>query len=254
MTRRAPEPGDFPNLPRHVAIIMDGNGRWAEARGRPRTYGHRVGARSTRVITEECARLGIERLSLYAFSVENWKRPRAEVDYLMTLLGRYLVRERKTLLENNIRLDAIGRLEALPPAVRDRLADVMDASRGNDGLTLCMALNYGGRTEIVDAARRAMRAALEGRLHPEELDETRFAEYLYAGPGVPDPDLLIRTGGDSRVSNFLLWEISYAEIAVTPVPWPEFRVPQLHAILREYGRRERRFGGLGRSSARTESS
>ncbi|MBN2492856.1 MAG: di-trans,poly-cis-decaprenylcistransferase [Planctomycetes bacterium] len=253
MTRRAPAPEDFPNLPRHIAIIMDGNGRWAAARGRPRTYGHRVGARSTRLITEECARLGIERLTLYAFSAENWKRPREEVDFLMSLLSRYLVRERKTLLENNIRLEAIGRLETLPAPVRRRLEDVIAASRPNDGLSLCMALNYGGRAEIIDAARRAMQAGLEGALRPEELDEARFAEFLYAGPGVPDPDLLIRTGGDFRVSNFLLWEISYAEIVVTDVPWPQFRAPELHRILREYGRRERRFGGLGPASAPTGS-
>jgi undecaprenyl diphosphate synthase len=244
MTDEHPGSEPIANLPRHIAIIMDGNGRWAQARGRPRTFGHRIGARSTRVITEECARLGVERLTLYAFSAENWKRPRPEIDYLMGLLGRYLVRERKTLLDNNIRLKAIGRLEALPRHVLKRLDEVMEASRLNDGLTVCLALNYGGRTEIVDAARRAMALAAQGELRPEDLDERQFAELLYAGPGAADPDLLIRTGGDYRVSNFLLWEISYAEIVVTDVPWPEFRTPELHAVLREYARRERRFGGL----------
>jgi len=232
------------NLPRHIAIIMDGNGRWAESRGRSRAVGHRVGARSTREITEACVRLGIKRLTLYAFSNENWKRPAKEINFLMKLLSRFMVKERKTLLENNIRLEVIGRVEGLPENVQKRLRGLIEESRRNTGLIVCMALNYGGRTEIVDAARTIAREALEGRLDPGTLDEAQFADFLYAGPGVPDPDLLIRTGGDSRVSNFLLWEISYSEIVVTPVPWPEFREPQLHEVLQEYARRERRFGGL----------
>ena len=254
MTRRQSGPSGretIAGLPRHVAIIMDGNGRWAASRGRPRTFGHRMGARSTRAITEECVRLGIERLTLYAFSSENWKRPQVEIDYLMSLLGRFLVRERKSILRNNIRLEAIGRVEALPEDVRARLRQVMEVSHGNTGLTVCLALNYGGRTEIVDAARKAMQAACEGRLRPEDLDEQTFSDLLYAGPGVSDPDILIRTGGDYRVSNFLLWEISYAEIFVTERPWPEFREPQFREILEAYARRERRFGGLGSSFVRT---
>lgn len=248
-----PRIGDTPdNLPRHIAIIMDGNGRWAESRGRSRAVGHRVGARSTREITEACVRLGIQRLTLYAFSNENWKRPAKEVNFLMKLLSRFMVKERKTLLENKIRLEVIGRVEGLPASVQQRLRGLIEESSRNTGLIVCMALNYGGRTEIVDAARTIAREALEGRLDLEALDEARFADFLYAGPGVPDPDLLIRTGGDSRVSNFMLWEISYSEIVVTPVPWPEFRAPQLQEVLREYARRERRFGGLKKADNRDQ--
>lgn len=234
----------FSRLPRHVAIVMDGNGRWAQQRGRRRSVGHRVGARSIREITEECARLGLERLTLYAFSAENWKRPQPEIRFLMNLLARYLVKERRTILDNNVQLAAIGRIHELPALVQRRLAELIDVSSRNTGLTLCLALNYGGRTEIVDAARRAMQLAKEGALEPEALDERAFADLLYAGPGVVDPDLLIRTGGDCRVSNFLLWEISYAEIYVTDTQWPDFRAPQLHAAIREFERRDRRFGGL----------
>jgi len=239
---RDSEPLKF--LPRHIAVIMDGNGRWARNRGRPRSFGHRVGARSSREIIEECARLGVGRLTLYAFSNENWKRPASEIDYLMKLLYRYMARERKTLFKNNIRFEAIGRLERLPGYVEERLRNLIEDTRVNDGMTLCLALNYGGRTEIVDAARKAARAVVQGELDIEDLDEDRFADFLYAGPGVVDPDLLIRTGGDFRVSNFLLWEISYAEIVVTEVAWPEFRASQLHQVLQIYSSRERRFGGL----------
>jgi undecaprenyl diphosphate synthase len=237
-------------LPRHIAIVMDGNGRWAERFGRTRTFGHRMGARRIREITEECARLGVERLTLYAFSAENWKRPQSEVDFLMSLLDRYLVRERKTIMRNNVQFTAIGRLEELPEKVQRRIAALRRESSTNDGLTLCLALNYGGRAEIVDAAREAMRLAVRGELAPEALDEDRFNALLYAGPGVPDPDLLVRTGGDLRVSNFLLWEISYAEIYVTEVPWPEFRPVQLHRAIREFASRERRFGGLETGAVR----
>ncbi len=234
----------FTRLPRHIAIVMDGNGRWAQQRGRRRSVGHRVGARSIREITEECARLGVERLTLYAFSAENWKRPKPEIRFLMNLLARYLVKERGTILDNNVQLAAIGRIGELPGLVQRRLAELIDVSSRNDGLTLCLALNYGGRTEIVDAARRAMQLAKDDALEPDALDERTFADLLYAGPGVADPDLLIRTGGDCRVSNFLLWEISYAEIYVTDTQWPDFRAPALHAAIREFERRDRRFGGL----------
>lgn len=244
MRRRGPAPELPETLPRHLAVIMDGNGRWARARGRPRTFGHRMGARTTRVITEECAQLGIERLTLYAFSAENWKRPQNEIDYLMKLLARFLVRERPTIRKNNIRLQAIGRLDALSPAVRARLAETIEISARNTGLTLCLALNYGGRAEIVDAARALARDAVAGSLDLDAIDEDAISARLYAGPGVPDPDVLIRTGGDWRVSNFLLWQISYAEIFVTETAWPEFRPPELHRILRAFGSRERRFGGL----------
>lgn len=251
MTRRDSLPDLPETLPRHIAVIMDGNGRWAQTRGRQRTFGHRMGARTTRVIIEECARIGIERLTLYAFSAENWKRPKTEIDTLMKLLGRYLVRERSNLMRNNIRLQAIGRLDALPPDVRKRLARTIEMTAGNAGLTVSMALNYGGRAEIVDAARSLAREAKEGRLDPDAIDEDAFASRLYAEPGAPDPDILIRTGGDWRVSNFLLWQISYAEIFVTETPWPEFREPELHRILGGFGSRERRFGGLVQEEERS---
>lgn len=231
-------------MPRHIAIVMDGNGRWAERRGRKRTFGHRIGARRIREITEECARLGVERLTLYAFSAENWKRPQPEVDFLMQLLDRYLVRERKTIMRNGIRFTAIGRLDALPANVQERIRRLREDSSVNDGMTMCLALNYGGRAEIVDAAREAMRRAMRGELAPEQLDEQTLNDFMYAGPGVPDPDLLIRTGGDLRVSNFLLWEISYAEIHVTDVAWPAFVVDELYAAIRDFASRDRRFGGL----------
>ncbi len=231
-------------MPRHVAIIMDGNGRWAQKRTWARIRGHRAGVRVVRETTEECARLGIGQLTLYAFSVENWKRPEREVSLLMRLLERYLVWERPTILENNLRFKAIGRLDKLPEGVRRELAETTRLSAANTGTTLCLALNYGGRAEIVDAARRIAEDAKAGRLDPARLDEAAVASYLYQ-PDMPEPDLLIRTGGEQRISNFLLWQISYAEIHVTPTLWPDFRAADLHAAIRDFASRERRFGGLG---------
>ena len=230
-------------LPRHLAIIMDGNGRWAERRGLPRRSGHEEGARSVREVTRECARLGIGQLTLYSFSRENWKRPPIEVAFLMKLLRRYLVKERREIMENRIRFTAIGRLEELSKDVQAEIARLRAASADNGGMILCLALNYGGRTEIVDAARAFARDVAAGRTRIDDLTEETFVRYLY-DPRMPDPDLIIRTAGEMRLSNFLLWEASYAELYVTPVCWPEFRKEALHEALRAYGARQRRFGGI----------
>jgi undecaprenyl diphosphate synthase len=230
-------------LPRHVAIIMDGNGRWAERRGRARIWGHRAGVGSVRAVSIECARLGVERLTLYAFSQENWKRPRREVDILWKLLRQFLVRERDEILDNDIRFEAVGRLDGLPTFVRRELDETRAISARSTGMVLCLALNYGGRAEIVDAARALAEEVRRGEREPDSIDEAAFASRLYA-PGAPDPDLLVRTAGESRVSNFLLWQISYAEFHVSPACWPEFREDHLHEALRDYARRHRKFGAL----------
>ncbi len=227
-------------LPRHVAIIMDGNGRWAGRRHLPRVEGHRAGIASVREVLETSARLGLEVLTLYAFSVENWKRPAAEVGTLMALLKRYLRSELSTLLENDIRFNVIGRPDGLSPDVRAELDDAAARTASNGGLVFNIALNYGGRSEIVDAARAAMASGLA----PEALDEDRFAGFLYTA-GQPDPDLLIRTSGEMRISNFLLWQIAYAEIYVTETYWPDFRRQDLLEAIVAYQKRDRRYGGIG---------
>ncbi|MBI2923297.1 MAG: di-trans,poly-cis-decaprenylcistransferase [Planctomycetes bacterium] len=232
----------FSPLPRHIAVIMDGNGRWAEQRGLPRHKGHEAGARTVREITEECARLGVERLTLYAFSAENWKRPKREIDFLMKLLRRYLVGERPTLMKNGIRFAAIGRLHELPGEVLAEIEKTKALTRENPKMTMVLALNYGGRGEILDAARAFAGDALrQGRV--PEADEETFGRYLY-DPAGKDVDLLIRTGGDHRVSNFLLWEVSYSELWFTKDCWPDFGIPRLHEALGDFARRDRRFGGL----------
>jgi undecaprenyl diphosphate synthase len=233
-------------IPAHVAIIMDGNGRWAREQGFKRIFGHESGAETVREITRECARLGVGRLTLYAFSADNWKRPEVEVSTLMRLLRRYLVQERKEIMENNIRFTSIGRLQELPEDVRRELAETTAMSAKNTGMVLSLALSYGGRAEIVDAVRRLAEDVKAGRLAPGQVDEKSIARYLY-DPDAPDPDLLIRTGGDLRVSNFLLWQISYTELWVTPVRWPEFHKEHLHEALRAYSQRDRRFGGIHES-------
>ena len=230
---------NFEQLPAHVAIIMDGNGRWAAQRHLPRVEGHRAGIESVRDVVETSARLGIEVLTLYAFSVENWKRPRAEVNTLMMLLKRYIRLELSTLLKNNIQFRVIGRSEALSPDVRHELEIGIRQTEHNTGMQFNIALNYGGRAEIVDAARRAMAAGVS----PEDLDERRFSEFLYTA-GQPDPDLLIRTSGEMRVSNFLLWQIAYAEIWVTETLWPDFRGRDLLEAVVAYQKRDRRYGGI----------
>ncbi len=229
-------------LPRHLAIIMDGNGRWAQGRGLARTSGHDAGARTIRTITTECARLGLEQLTLYAFSHENWKRPQAEIGFLMRLLKRFLIDERPTLAKNNVRLTAIGRLDDLPAAARRELDKTIALSAAHTGLNLCLALSYGGRAEIVDACRRLAEAVAAGALRPADIDEDAISAALYQ-PG-RDPDLLIRTAGEMRVSNFLLWQISYAEIHVTSACWPEFGVEELRAAFHDFATRTRKFGGL----------
>jgi undecaprenyl diphosphate synthase len=226
-------------LPAHIAIIMDGNGRWAAQRHLPRVEGHRAGITAVRQVVEASARLGIDVLTLYAFSLENWKRPQAEVSTLMTLLKRYLRLELGTLLENNIRFLVIGRQDELAPDIREELAGAVRQTANNTGMRFNIALNYGGRAEIVDAARRAIQAGVP----PETLDEARFGEFLYTA-GQPDPDLLIRTSGEMRVSNFLLWQIAYAEIWVTETLWPDFRARDLLEALLAYQKRERRYGGI----------
>ncbi len=231
------------SIPRHIAIIMDGNGRWAEARNLRRVRGHEAGIDSVRAVAEECARLGVGQLTLYAFSEENWKRPRLEIEFLMRMLKRFLVRERDTLMRNNMRFGAIGRLDRLPADVRAALEKTREMTAGNTGTLLCLALSYGGRAEIADAARTLATRVQRGELKPEDIDESALAAALYQ-PDMPEPDLVIRTAGEMRVSNFLLWQISYAELYVTEALWPDFRPEHLHTAIEDFNRRERRFGGL----------
>jgi undecaprenyl diphosphate synthase len=226
-------------IPRHVAIIMDGNGRWAAQRHLPRVEGHRAGIDAVRDTVETSARLGLDVLTLYAFSVENWKRPKTEVSVLMSLLRRYLRLELDSLLRNNIRFTAIGRPNELPEDVYHELLQAEARTSRNTGMRFNIALNYGGRAEIVDAARRA----IESGVSPSSLDEARFSEFLYTA-GQPDPDLLIRTSGEMRVSNFLLWQIAYAEIWVTDTLWPDFRCQHLLEAVVAYQKRDRRYGGI----------
>jgi undecaprenyl diphosphate synthase len=234
---------DPARIPRHVAIIMDGNGRWARQRGLPRIEGHRRGVQSVRATVEECCRLGLQQLTLYCLSVENWKRPRTELDFLMALLHQFLREERAEIMEQNIRFRTIGRREGLPARVLRELEETIQLSQHNTGMVLCLAINYGGRTELVDALRSLADQVQQGTLAPDDLDEDAVSGALYTA-GMPDPDLLIRTAGEMRVSNFLLWQISYAELWVTEQCWPDFDRATLHAALRDFAGRERRFGGL----------
>jgi len=230
---------NFEQLPAHIAIIMDGNGRWAAQRHLPRVEGHRAGIDSVRDVVETSARLGIDVLTLYAFSVENWKRPRTEINTLMTLLKRYLRLELSTLLKNNIRFRVIGREEELSRDVRQELEIGVRQTEKNTGMLFNIALNYGGRAEILDAAKRVLAAGI----NPDDLDERRFSDFLYTA-GQPDPDLLIRTSGEMRVSNFLLWQIAYSEIWVTETLWPDFRRRHLLEAVVAYQKRDRRYGGI----------
>jgi len=231
---------DFSRLPAHVAVIMDGNGRWAGQRGLPRIEGHRAGSRSVREVTEAGARLGLKYLTLYAFSKENWKRPRPEVVRLWGLLREYLKREGPNFMENGLRLRVIGDRAGIPALAMRELERTEKATAANGGMTLVLALNYGGRAEIVEAARAILRS---GRVRPRDLDEERFGSFLLTA-GIPDPDLLIRTSGELRVSNFLLWQIAYAEIWITPVLWPDFRREHLFRAVVDYQKRDRRFGDV----------
>jgi len=229
--------------PRHIAVIMDGNGRWAERQGLPRIEGHRRGVASVRRTTEECARLEIEQLTLYCLSSENWKRPQPELDFLMHLLEQYMIEERTTIMGHNIRVSIIGRREGIPEQVLREMDKTVAMTRDNSGLRLCLAINYGARAELVDAVRRIAREVKAGNLSPDQVTEHTLGEHLYTA-GMSDPDLLIRTAGEMRVSNFLLWQISYAEIWVTEACWPEFDERQLHLAIRDFAARDRRFGGL----------
>ena len=222
---------------------MDGNGRWAKARGLPRIEGHRRGVKSVRSIVEECARFGLDQLTLYCFSSENWKRPQTELDLLMSLLRTYVVKERNEIMRQDIRFQTIGRTDGLPPAILQEVQQTVDISAGNPGMTLCLALNYGGRVELVDAMRAIATKVATSDLAPQAIDEAVIASHLYTA-AMSDPDLVVRTSGEMRVSNFLLWQISYAELWVTDKHWPDFRAPDLHEAFRDYASRDRRFGGL----------
>jgi undecaprenyl diphosphate synthase len=231
------------NLPRHVAVIMDGNGRWAKARHLPRIEGHRRGADSAREIIRAAGELGIKYLTLYAFSAENWNRPQDEVDALMKYLVHYLKSETKELNKNNVRLEVIGQIHRLPENVQEHLQKSIATLSKNNGLTLIMALSYGSRIEIIEAVRQISQKVKSGLLDPADITENVISDHLWTR-NVPDPDLLIRTSGEMRVSNFLLWQISYAELLITPTLWPDFKKPQFIAALEEYAKRHRRFGGI----------
>jgi undecaprenyl diphosphate synthase len=243
VTAQASTAGRDASLPRHVAIIMDGNGRWAQQRGLPRIEGHRRGVATVRRITEHCARRGIEQLTLYCLSSENWRRPEAELRFLMHLLEQYMIEERGLLMRERIRLAMIGRREGLPASTLAELDRTVAMCAANAGMRLCLAINYGARGEIADAARRLAEDAQAGRLDPATIDEEAFAARLDTA-GMPDPDLLVRTAGEMRLSNFLLWQISYAELWVTDVAWPEFTDADLDAAITAFAARDRRFGGL----------
>jgi len=230
-------------LPRHLAVIMDGNGRWARSRGLPRIEGHRRGVESVRTIVQQCGKLGLEQLTLYCFSSENWKRPPVELDLLMSLLRWYVVAEREEIMRQDIRFTTIGRRDRLSSAIRGEVEKTVEMSAANGGLRLCLALDYGARSEIVEAVRRIAAEVQAGTLAPDAIDESVISGHLYTA-GMPDPDLVIRTAGEMRISNFLLWQISYAELWVTEAFWPDFREELLFTALRDYARRERRFGGL----------
>ena len=233
-------------IPRHIAIIMDGNGRWAQERGFPRIFGHRNGARAVREVVEECGRLGVECLTLYSFSLENWKRPKEEIEALMLLCVTYLEGERDALLRENVRFKVIGRRGGLPAEVVAAIEDVERATASCTGPVLCLAINYSSRAEITDAVRAIARRVASGELPPEAIQEETIADALYTGDlgDLAEPDLLIRTAGEMRISNYLLWQISYSELYVTETYWPDFNRPQLHAAIRDFSKRRRRFGGL----------
>ena len=240
---------DPKRLPKHLAAIMDGNGRWAQRRHLPRVSGHSAGVQSARTIIETCARLHIPALTLYAFSMENWRRPKAEIDFLMRLLREYLRKELPVIHRNNIRLLVIGRPDQLPEEVRADIERAMEQTAGNSGMKLAVALNYGGRAELVDAFNRILDRVRHNGLANARVDEDMISQHLYTA-GLPDPDLLIRTSGEMRVSNFLLWQIAYAEIYVTETLWPDFTRAQLYEALLDFQKRERRYGGLAESRRR----
>ncbi len=232
-------------LPRHIAIIMDGNGRWAQNRGLPRIEGHRRGVQSVRTVVEECARLGIEQLTLYYFSSENWKRPRPELDLLMSLLNSYVVAEREEIMRQDIQFTTIGRTDRISQKILKEVNKTISMSENNPGMRLCLALDYGARDELVSAMKLIAEKVQTGELNADEIDEETISNHLYTA-GMNDPDLVIRTAGEMRISNFLLWQISYAELWVTDILWPDFRQPELFTALKDFAGRDRRFGGLNK--------
>jgi undecaprenyl diphosphate synthase len=236
---------DTDRRPRHIAVIMDGNGRWAERQDLPRIEGHRQGVASVRRTVEECSRLDIEQLTLYCLSSENWKRPQTELDFLMHLLEQYMIEERSTIMDQDIRVRIIGRRDGIPDRVLHEMDKTIEMSGSNQGTLLCLAINYGGRAEMIDAIKRITVEVQQQTLQPEDISEELLADYLDTA-GMPDPDLLVRTAGEMRISNFLLWQISYAELWVTDKCWPEFQVEDLHDAIRDYAGRDRRFGGLAK--------
>ena len=234
---------DKNNIPQHIAIIMDGNGRWAKERGFPRSVGHQQGIQRVREIVKSCGRLGIKVLTLFAFSAENWSRPKKEIELLMRALGHFLKREVPELIKGNVRLKFVGRDEPLPKALQVKMQEAELSTQGNTGLILVLALNYGSRQEIVDAVKRCANDALHKRIDLDDIDEESFSRYLYTA-GIPDPDLLIRTSGELRISNFLLWQLSYAELYFPKKYWPDFKERDLEEAIKEYQKRQRRFGGI----------
>ncbi|MFP4465860.1 MAG: isoprenyl transferase [Candidatus Goldiibacteriota bacterium] len=231
------------SLPEHIAVIMDGNGRWAKKKNLPRIMGHKEGAKSVRIITEACAEKGIKYLTFYAFSTENWKRPEKEIKFLMRLLNEYLVKEVKTIMKNNIRFNTIGDISALDSGIREKIKELKKKSSKNTGLVMTLALNYGSRAEITRAVKKIASEVKNKKTEIKDIDENFISRRLYTDK-MPDPDLLIRTSGEMRISNYLLWQLAYSEIYVTPVMWPEFRKKDLAAALDAYSKRNRRFGGI----------
>ena len=234
---------DRATIPRHAAIIMDGNGRWAQKRGLPRIEGHRRGVTSVRSIVEEASRLGLQQLTLFCFSSENWKRPPRELTLLMHLLKQYLVEERREIQRQGLRFKVIGKLQELDPVIQKEMQKTIEVSANNDGMTLCLAVNYGARQEITEAIQKIAAQVRDGRIKPDEINEKTVADNLMTA-SMPDPDLVIRTASEFRISNFLLWQISYSELWVTEKHWPEFREEEFREALRGFARRDRRFGGL----------
>jgi undecaprenyl diphosphate synthase len=241
---------DFSRLPKHIAVIMDGNGRWAKQRGKPRIFGHKAGVESVRAIIDTSARLGIEAVTLYAFSTENWKRPEDEVGALFQMLKHFIKLELKTLMKNNIRFQAIGKLEGLATDVQKELAIAKEKTKENTGTILSVALNYGGRIEIVDACKKAVKSLLDSGKNIDDLSEETVEQFLYT-QGLPEVDLLIRTSGEMRISNFLLWQIAYSEIYITETLFPDFRREQIFDAVIDYQKRERRFGDIESSQNKT---
>ncbi|OGR01961.1 MAG: di-trans,poly-cis-decaprenylcistransferase [Deltaproteobacteria bacterium RIFOXYA12_FULL_61_11] len=236
-------PVDVQQVPAHLAIIMDGNGRWAQQRQLPRIRGHLRGMSTMRTIVRECSRIGIRYLTLYSFSTENWSRPQEEVSFLLSLMRTYAIKERAELQRNNVRVTTIGDLSPVPDETSRLVRDIIEATAGNTGLRLVIAFNYSGRAEILTATRTIARRVLEGELTPEEIDAPLFSKFLWTAD-LPDPDLMIRTSGEQRLSNFLLWQLAYSELYLTPVLWPDFDAVELHRALEAYGRRDRRYGAL----------